>query len=191
MMPLAPMQHTIQSMLESLALADDHGDEAPGTSPSHLSALLREASVRGDLPLDKLYRWVGFAQGVMWARGFPWHADFPAGGATEGNDDPIARATKAVAEGLGHLLTTQGDGLEDAFRRHLGSLLDEIQGKELSIEGMSGRLGFVQGAMAVHGLITVDGERDRTRPYFHSAYMQARGSVPPSVAVAAVSGERQ
>lgn len=41
-------------------------------------------------------------------------------------------------------------------------------------------LGFVQGVMCARGLVTVEGERDLSRPMFHAVY-RAAGIVPPSV----------
>ncbi len=40
-------------------------------------------------------------------------------------------------------------------------------------------LGFVQGVLAVHGLVRVSEERDFSRPLFHAAY-RAGGVTPPS-----------
>lgn len=40
----------------------------------------------------------------------------------------------------------------------------------LPIDKTSRWLGFVQGCLAMRGLISVDAERDATRPLFHAAY---------------------
>ncbi|MFG6080454.1 hypothetical protein ACEUZ9_001058 [Paracoccus litorisediminis] len=48
----------------------------------------------------------------------------------------------------------------------------------LPIDKLSRWLGFVQGCLAMRGLISVDAERDFSRPLFHAAYCTA-GDEPP------------
>jgi hypothetical protein len=116
--------------------------DAPGTaravSAPYLASFVELALSRGDMPSDKSSRWLGFAEGVLWARG----AGLPVGG---GPLDPGADAPGP----------------------------DEL----------SYRLGFVQGALTVHGLLDVDEERDRTRPIFHAAYEAAGLGRPATVEV--------
>lgn len=47
------------------------------------------------------------------------------------------------------------------------------------LDKMSRWLGFVQGCLAMRGLVTVGEERDVSRPLFHRAYREAGIPVPP------------
>jgi hypothetical protein len=83
------------------------------------------------------------------------------------------------------------DAKEGLSSGQLADLLRECMTTEgWSVDELSQRLGFVQGAMAVWGLITVDGERDRTRPVFHAAYAARGQAIPPTVAVAGLGNHR-
>lgn len=42
-------------------------------------------------------------------------------------------------------------------------------------------LGFVQGCLVMHGLISVSQERDFSRPLFHAAYRETGISIPETV----------
>jgi len=192
----AGVQAAIEGLLDVLEGVPDSGSEAPGTSPSHVRALLNEAAGRTDLPSDKILRWVGFARGVMAARGLTgfgdvsWGAPVGSGAAA----DPVIPATQSLMDGLFLKLVYERDvadaegGLSSG---HLADLLRECMTAEgWSVEELSQRLGFVQGAMAVWGMITVDGERDRTRPVFHAAYAARGHAIPPTVAVASLGNDR-
>lgn len=48
----------------------------------------------------------------------------------------------------------------------------------LPIDKLSRWLGFVQGCLAMRGLISVDEERDLSRPLLHDAYRKAGERVP-------------
>jgi len=190
-------QEDIAALLAVLSSADDTGAEARGTSPSHLSALLSEAAGRHDLPADKIQRWVGFARGAMAEMGL-----LPAAGLCTDDDelpgdgaDPVADATRKVMKGLWFMLMATEDSGDERPGTSPSSLLaileEAMEEYDMSVRGLSTRLGFVQGVMAARGMITVDAERDRTRPFFHAAYAAKGGAVPPSVAVhAGTTGER-
>ena len=47
------------------------------------------------------------------------------------------------------------------------------------LDKLSRWLGFIQGVLAMRGLVTVDGERDFSRPLFHAAYA-AEGTLIPA-----------
>ena len=55
---------------------------------------------------------------------------------------------------------------------HLHALcnLAIVRGHELPFDKLSRWLGFIQGVLAVQGIIDVDEERDFTRPIFHKLY---------------------
>src|SRR5690606_15385660 len=48
----------------------------------------------------------------------------------------------------------------------------------LPIDKINRWLGFVQGVLAIRGLITVQGERDFSRPLFHAAYHNEGTAAP-------------
>jgi len=54
------------------------------------------------------------------------------------------------------------------------------KGADLPIDKPSRWLGFVQGCLAMRGLIDVDEERSATRPRFHRAYREEGIAVPSS-----------
>ena len=54
----------------------------------------------------------------------------------------------------------------------------QIHGEDLPIDKLSRWLGFVQGCLAMRGLISVDVERDVSRPLFYAAYEASGISVP-------------
>jgi hypothetical protein len=62
------------------------------------------------------------------------------------------------------------------------------KGRELPIDKTSRWLGFVQGCLAMRGLIDVDAERDATRPRFHRAYIN-EDIGPPSTYARRTSGK--
>lgn len=51
------------------------------------------------------------------------------------------------------------------------------------VDKLSRWLGFIQGVLAMRGLVTVDGERDASRGLFHSAYRADGTPVPPTRAM--------
>ena len=51
---------------------------------------------------------------------------------------------------------------------------------QFPIDKLSRWLGFIQGVMCTHGLISVDGERDFSRPLFQEAYMEEGINIPAS-----------
>ena len=66
---------------------------------------------------------------------------------------------------------------------NLGWICRTIQekGADLPIDKPSRWLGFVQGCLAMRGLIDVDEERTATRPRFHRAYREEGISVPSTL----------
>lgn len=56
---------------------------------------------------------------------------------------------------------------------------------DLPLDKLSRWLGFVQGCLAMRGLIDVDTERDVSRPLFHAAYASDGGDVPATLERAA------
>lgn len=64
-----------------------------------------------------------------------------------------------------HLGTVEKD-LNDVIREALASV------EKSTFESLSIRLGYIQGVLAVKGLISVDEEREFTRPLLHSLHDQ-------------------
>jgi len=69
-------------------------------------------------------------------------------------------------------------------RLSLGNLAwmcrEAIAGSEsLPVDKLSRWLGFVQGCLAMRGLVDVDAERSFSRPLFHEAYRTTGRAVPP------------
>jgi hypothetical protein len=56
------------------------------------------------------------------------------------------------------------------------------QGHTWPVDKLSRWLGFVQGVMAMYGWISVDEEREVSRPLFHAAYRDGGQACPPTVA---------
>jgi len=57
----------------------------------------------------------------------------------------------------------------------------EQDNHKMSEDKISRWLGYVQGIMTVYGWITVESERESTRPLFHQAYKDNGLSKPPSI----------
>jgi hypothetical protein len=75
-----------------------------------------------------------------------------------------------------------GDRGDKTSPGHLISLCEQaIKRPDAPDDKVSRWLGFVQGVMAVKGLISVDEERDLTRPLFHRAYEEMGIENPPSI----------
>lgn len=56
------------------------------------------------------------------------------------------------------------------------------EGRTWPVDKLSRWLGFVQGVLVMQGVITVDEEREFSRPLFHAAYQADGRALPPSVA---------
>lgn len=75
-----------------------------------------------------------------------------------------------VATGLLEILKDKPEtenALDKTGEEHLRWMLNEIISMNKTGTKASRWLGFVQGVMVMRGYITVDGERDRTRPIFN------------------------
>lgn len=94
--------------------------------------------------------------------------------------EPLRGALWAVLEGLKvHIPDNDGDGSETSFG-NLRWMVDRCLSDEtMPLDKINRWVGFIQGVLAVQGLLSVAAERDRTRPIFHAAY-QEMGIVPPA-----------
>jgi hypothetical protein len=54
---------------------------------------------------------------------------------------------------------------------------------DMIMDKQSRWIGFIQGVMAMRGFLSVQEERDHTRPMFHEAYIEMNMVVPVSVGV--------
>jgi hypothetical protein len=53
--------------------------------------------------------------------------------------------------------------------------------EEFTAEKMSRWLGFVQGILFANGIISIDAERDYSRPILHKAYLDSEIDIPKSI----------
>jgi hypothetical protein len=101
--------------------------------------------------------------------------------------EPVQQVTLELFVRYAHILETttepvhssvQGCGLE-----HLLWMCEtaRAQGPTWPLDKLSRWLGFVQGVMTLQGLLTVEGEREFTRPMFHAAYLAESVEVPASI----------
>lgn len=98
--------------------------------------------------------------------------------------DPRTSTTIALAERYLEIIERQPPhtGAQDSRLNHenLAWICREMikDGHALPLDKISRWLGFVQGCLAMQGLIQVDEERDVSRPLFHAAYRET-GILPP------------
>ena len=83
-----------------------------------------------------------------------------------------------------YLTVLEANKLEDGDETSAANLAwmcrTAIEGNmTLPLDKLSRWLGFVQGVMAVRGMISVEGERDFSRPLFHAAYAAEKLLIPP------------
>lgn len=142
----------------------------------HLRILCREAIRNAKIyPDDKLCRWYGFIIGVMsdskwWGHASTLDSLYPGALSLRQVDvmrQLLNRYLAVVAETpvACHLGSVQKD-LNDVIREALASV------EKSTFESLSIRLGYIQGVLAVKGLISVDEEREFTRPLLHSLHDQ-------------------
>jgi len=99
--------------------------------------------------------------------------------------DPRAAATANLFERYALIIeaTPREAMFDQDSRLSLENLLwicrqGEREADILPLDKISRWLGFVQGCLAMRGLIQVDEERDVSRPIFHKAYREAGITVP-------------
>lgn len=95
---------------------------------------------------------------------------------------PLYQANKVLFERYIEMLKAQspGDPGDQTSPGHLIRLCEEAIAKpELPFDKASRWLGFVQGVMTAKGLITVEEEREFSRPLFHRVY-EAEGILAPA-----------
>lgn len=148
----------------------------------HLKTLSREALDNAErYPLDKLCRWMGFVAGVL------------------STLDRRSDYSKYLGLVKGDLTTAEQNVLSVLFDRYLAVISripvesarrDELKELEIMIydsleviqdcefDSQSIRMGYVQGVLAAKGLISVDEERDFTRPVLHSLHGHPVPSFP-------------
>ena len=151
------------------------------------------------LPIDKVSRWVGFIQGCLSMRGLLSMvtedtfivAMQKLAHETSKDDDRLGEVNRALflryqsfcdqelerdaldpLSGNPHLALASVARMCQAPNNAFGAL---------SSDDASRGLGFVQGCLAMRGLIDVDAERNVSRPMFHGAYRARSGEVPESL----------
>lgn len=70
---------------------------------------------------------------------------------------------------------------EELTLNYAGWMLDQIKknADTWPSDKLNRWLGFVQGILVLHGITTVEDERKRTRPIFHTLYHR-EGTIPPT-----------
>ncbi len=97
-------------------------------------------------------------------------------------EEALRAALRAVLEGLQTMIPdNDGDGSPTSFVNLRWMVNRCLTDETMPTDKVSRWIGFVQGVLAVHGLLDVDGERDRTRPLFHAAYKAMGLTIPESM----------
>lgn len=99
---------------------------------------------------------------------------------------PVAAASFTLFERYSNILQNTGDfasNVQGCTREHLLWMCEtaQAQGSTWPIDKLSRWLGFVQGVLTMNGLLSVETERDFSRPLFHAAYAAQGVSTPPTV----------
>lgn len=96
--------------------------------------------------------------------------------------DPLRKALRDTLQGLTGLCGLD-DGLPIEDRTSTLNLswmakhaLDNMN--EWPVDKTSRWIGFIQGCLACKGFLDVDDERERTRPLFHTAYVEMGIDIP-------------
>ncbi len=76
---------------------------------------------------------------------------------------------------------TQGHLAKELTLGHAGWMLDRVKENASTwpVDKLHRWIGFVQAILVLHEKVTVDQERERTRPLFHSLYHR-EGIIPPT-----------
>jgi hypothetical protein len=99
--------------------------------------------------------------------------------AVEAPVEPLRKALRAVLIGIQPMIPdNDGDGSETSFANLRWMVERCLTDDTMPVDKVSRWVGFIQGVLAVRGLLSVAAERDRTRPLFHAAY-RAMGIQPP------------
>jgi hypothetical protein len=99
---------------------------------------------------------------------------------------PVARASVMLFQRYQGILatapsfTTEPDGCSRAHLLWMCATAIE-QAPAWPVDKTSRWLGFVQGVMTLRGLLTVSGEREFSRPLFHTAYAEQGQAAPASM----------
>lgn len=151
------------------------------------------------LPGDKVSRWIGFIQGCLSMRGLLSMvtedtfivAMQKLAHETSKDDDRLGEVNRALFLRYQSFCDQELerdalDPLSGNPHLALASVARMCQAPsdafgDLSSDSASRGLGFVQGCLAMRGLIDVDAERNVSRPMFHGAYRASTGEVPESL----------
>lgn len=166
-----------------LPLIQSHFDKLESSydkcSASHLSKLCTEAIDNHDkYPSDKLYRWLGFLEGVLANSNiirFNENFQSDLSNTTDFLSEKEEKVTKTLFNRYlslieSHCLTF--DSKSSIKFIELKKICEESieNTTHYSFDKLSNLLGFVQGVLAINGVISVDQERDFTRPLLHSLH---------------------
>jgi|HigsolmetaGSP11D_1036233.scaffolds.fasta_scaffold02228_10 hypothetical protein len=175
----------VEDLLPRAAAARGTVAEPPATSPEYIHALLIDAVARRDMSMDRRCRWVGFAFGVMAARGI-----VSPGLPFDGSGKPAAGSSAHEArEALSGLLerisaVDPPSGCSISANEVAKIIRATLADESISLEQLSLRLGFAQGALTALGLFSVNGERNTARPVFQAEAARGLASDPMTMAPA-------
>lgn len=84
----------------------------------------------------------------------------------------------AIGSSLPEMASPEGTDL-----RHLHWMCSQMRSRmdSVPVDKASRWLGFIQGCLVMHGLISVEMERDFSRPIFHHAYAQSGMETPDTL----------
>jgi hypothetical protein len=153
------------------------------TDLDYLLWMVSEVEKQENWPIDKGFRWLGYVSGLCDVATFGLDSASimrmkgPSRYAFPSQSKIVELAlTDAILEVLSGLYAASH---EDEGRRGMDLICQCRLIRPAS--HMSFCLGYIQALMVAWGLITVQSERDRTRPIFHKAYSMAGFRTPASV----------
>jgi hypothetical protein len=146
----------------------------------HLEWMVESSAGQADWPSDKRWRWLGYVAGALVGRGatrledqYQW-LEHVARGETLANPDhemAVRQAVSEVMEGLRAPATAHA---------HLAEWVNRLDTSAVAVQ-QSFWLGALQAQLEALGVISVAGERERTRPIFHRCYAHCGWPVPASL----------
>lgn len=182
-MIMKQIENNLEMFKKYLPLIESNFDKLNSSydkcSAAHLSKLCKEAIHNNDkYPSDKLYRWLGFLEGIL------ANSDIITFNETFQSDlsdstiflnDKEEKVSKILFNRYLSLIKEHHltfDSKSSIKFLELKKICEENikNTAHYSFDNLSNLLGFVQGVLAINGIISVDQERDLTRPLLHSLH---------------------
>jgi hypothetical protein len=97
--------------------------------------------------------------------------------------DPIREASRKTLEGLLTMIPSEDPPVSKPtsftnLKWMVTTCLADLE--VMPVDKTNRWIGFVQGVLAVRGVLDVNEERNRTRPFFHEAYAAVGQEIPQS-----------